>query len=57
MATAEDVQVLQDGHLGVKPTLNAVLGACLLSAVEGTGGDGLATDALGETDVIQGVNG
>ena len=49
--------MLQDGHLSVKPALNAVLGACLLSAVEGAGGDGLATDALGEADIIQGVNG
>lgn len=57
MAAAQDIQVLQDGHLGVEPPLNAVLGACLLGAVEGTGGDGLAADALGEADVVQGVDG
>jgi hypothetical protein len=56
VSTAQDIQVLQDGHLGVEPPLNAVLGACLLGPVEGAGGDGLAADALGEADIVQGVD-
>lgn len=53
MAAAQDIQVLQDRHLGVEPPLNAVLGACLLGSVESAGGDGLAADALGEANVVQ----
>lgn len=53
MATAQDIQVLQDRHLSVKPTLNAVLSASFLVPVEGAGCDGLATDALAEADIVQ----
>lgn len=56
MATAQDVEVLQDGHLGVEPPLDAVLSASLLVPVEGAGCDGLATDALAEADIVQLVN-
>jgi len=56
VATTQDIQVLQDGHLGVEPPLNAVLGTCLLSSVEGAGGNGLAADALGEAHVVQGMD-
>lgn len=53
VATAQNLQMLQDRHLGVEPPLNAVLGASLLVPVEGAGGDGLATDALAEADIVQ----
>lgn len=56
MATTQNIQVLQDGHLGVEPSLNAVLGARLLVPVELAGGNGLATDALAEADIVQLVN-
>lgn len=57
VATAQNIQMRQDGQLGVEPPLNAVLGASLLVPVEGAGGDGLATDALAEADIIQLMDG
>lgn len=53
MSPTQNIQVLQDGHLSVEPPLNAVLGACLLVPIEGTGGDRFAADALLEADVVQ----
>lgn len=56
MTTTQDIQVLQDRHLSVKPPLDTVLRASLLVSVEGAGCDGLATDALAEADIVQLVN-
>lgn len=57
MSTAQNIEVLQDGHLSVEPPLNAVLSARLLVPVEGAGCDGLAADALAEADIVQLVDG
>lgn len=56
MATTQDIQVLQDGHLGVEPSLDTVLGARLLVPVELAGGNGLASNALAEAYIVQLVN-
>lgn len=53
VAAAQNIQVFQNRHLGVKPPLNAVLGASLLVPVESARCDRLATDAFAEADIVQ----
>lgn len=54
-AAAHVVQLRQDGQTGIHPPVNAVLCACLLRLIEGTGGD-LAGDALFPAHFVQVVD-